>query len=208
MTAAHAAALPGEWWLRSDVVHARLRHRLGLRDPIVDNLLSLGLRLLEIGHEAGAGVRQRLGLTLLFGPLLAGQALPARPQPGEAAVGGDVLVIVVLRGLHGGLVGSLLLMLGLAACARKSGAAAISASWPGGQMQDDRPAERIAQRMDFCGAASASGRLPDCAPPFSAGGASVSFDRRRVRATARRYLCLAWPAPQRLRTIVRAWPNG
>lgn len=29
-----------------------------------------------------------------------------------------------------------------------------------GQMQDDRPAERIAQRMDFCGAASA--RAADC----------------------------------------------
>ncbi|MHC2890037.1 hypothetical protein ACVIU4_001191 [Bradyrhizobium barranii subsp. barranii] len=35
------------------------------------------------------------------------------------------------------------------------------------QMQDDRPAERIAQRMDFCRAAlRASGRLLDCAPPF------------------------------------------
>jgi len=36
-----------------------------------------------------------------------------------------------------------------------------------GQMQDDRPAERIAQRMDFCGAASA--RAADCLivlPPF------------------------------------------
>ena len=36
-----------------------------------------------------------------------------------------------------------------------------------GQMQDDRPAERIAQRMDFCRAASA--RAADCLivlPPF------------------------------------------
>lgn len=36
-----------------------------------------------------------------------------------------------------------------------------------GQMQDDRPAERIAQCMDFCGAASA--RAADCLivlPPF------------------------------------------
>jgi len=36
-----------------------------------------------------------------------------------------------------------------------------------GQVQDDRPAERIAQRMDFCGAASA--RAADCLillPPF------------------------------------------
>ena len=36
-----------------------------------------------------------------------------------------------------------------------------------GQMQDDRPAERIAQRMDFCGAASAG--AADCLivlPPF------------------------------------------
>jgi hypothetical protein len=36
-----------------------------------------------------------------------------------------------------------------------------------GQMQDDRPAERIAQRMDFCGTASA--RAADCLillPPF------------------------------------------
>jgi hypothetical protein len=36
-----------------------------------------------------------------------------------------------------------------------------------GQMQDDRPTERIAQRMDFCGAASA--RAADCLivlPPF------------------------------------------
>jgi hypothetical protein len=36
-----------------------------------------------------------------------------------------------------------------------------------GQMQDDRPAERIAQRMDFCGATSA--RAADCLivlPPF------------------------------------------
>jgi hypothetical protein len=38
---------------------------------------------------------------------------------------------------------------------------------PWGQMQDDRPAERIAQRMDFCCAASA--RATDCLillPPF------------------------------------------
>ena len=36
-----------------------------------------------------------------------------------------------------------------------------------GQMQDERPAERIAQRMDFCRAASA--RAADCLivlPPF------------------------------------------
>src|ERR1700731_1800074 len=36
-----------------------------------------------------------------------------------------------------------------------------------GQMQDDRPAERIAQRLDFCGAAPA--RAADCLivlPPF------------------------------------------
>ena len=38
---------------------------------------------------------------------------------------------------------------------------------PWGQMQDNRPAERIAQRMDFCRAASA--RAADCLivlPPF------------------------------------------
>ena len=38
---------------------------------------------------------------------------------------------------------------------------------PWGQMQDDRPAERIAQRMDFCGAAAS--RAADCLivlPPF------------------------------------------
>ena len=35
-----------------------------------------------------------------------------------------------------------------------------------GQMQDDRPADRIARRMDLCRAAFASIRLPGCAAPF------------------------------------------
>lgn len=49
------------------------------------------------------------------------------------------------------------------------------------QMQDDRPAERFRSAHGFlsCGRL-ASGRLLDCAPPFSAGGTPVSFSRGRV----------------------------
>lgn len=66
-----------------------------------------------------------------------------------------------------------------------------------GQMQDDRPAERIAQRMDFCRAASA--RAADCliVLPPSAGATPVFFNRRRGRATARRHFRRTWPALRR-----------
>src|SRR6476661_135946 len=64
------------------------------------------------------------------------------------------------------------------ASARTSGAAAISASWPGVRCRTNGRQSGSLSAWT-CGL-RASGRLLDCAPPFSAGGTPVSFDRGRV----------------------------
>src|SRR6185436_13923712 len=66
------------------------------------------------------------------------------------------------------------------ASARTSGAAAISASWPGVRCRTNGRQSGSLSAWIFVVRPPRERRLLDCAPPFSAGGTPVSFDRGRV----------------------------
>ena len=76
-----------------------------------------------------------------------------------------------------------------------------------GQMQDDRPAERIAQRMEFCRAASS--RAADCLVVlFSAGRTPASFDRGRVERQCNSIFAGAGQRFKDCAPSPSAWPSG